>query len=399
MEILYTDIPSYSFPPAGRTVAEGFKEALKHAEQADLFAGYISAASLYELDRLIHEPDCNLKKINLILGMYLYEGMQLSVFEAVRTVNDKWQREGIGQILIPSKMKDHEKVYLFYGPGNTTAIIGSANLSFLNPDLNAVPQREVSVMISDQNSADELNARKQLSENVKEIKDHADPFENVNLRIIYDSNPVIDNSEESQTVEMTDREKFRKYDFECLWKIPLKVPTEEQKQTGLATGEKIPYGKSNINVCYSSPRKNKNGKETAREWYEMQLNVESKYLSQPEYPDPDSPFFIVTDDGYQFKARTQSQRAKQLSACKSQKLMGEWLKGRLVALGLVKEVEEPYFNDPNYDSMITKEILDQYGAEHVLLGKTTLQEEDEDGNLLDVWYLSFNPDEVSQVQE
>ena len=39
--------------------------------------------------------------------------------------------------------------------------------------------------------------------------------------------------------------------------------------------------------------------------------------------------------------------------------------------------------------MITKEMLAAYGCNTLVLTKTTQKTEDEDGNLLDVWYLSF----------
>ena len=39
--------------------------------------------------------------------------------------------------------------------------------------------------------------------------------------------------------------------------------------------------------------------------------------------------------------------------------------------------------------MITKEMLADYGCDTLILTKTDQKMEDEEGNLLDVWFLSF----------
>ena len=39
--------------------------------------------------------------------------------------------------------------------------------------------------------------------------------------------------------------------------------------------------------------------------------------------------------------------------------------------------------------MITKEMLESYGCNTLVLTKTDQKMEDEEGNLLDVWFLSF----------
>ena len=46
--------------------------------------------------------------------------------------------------------------------------------------------------------------------------------------------------------------------------------------------------------------------------------------------------------------------------------------------------------------MITKEMLEAYGCDTLVLTKTDQKMEDEEGNLLDVWFLSF---EAAQEQE
>ena len=49
--------------------------------------------------------------------------------------------------------------------------------------------------------------------------------------------------------------------------------------------------------------------------------------------------------------------------------------------------------------MITKEMLAAYGCDTLVLTKTDQKMEDEDGNLLDVWFLSFEAAQEEEVDE
>ena len=70
--------------------------------------------------------------------------------------------------------------------------------------------------------------------------------------------------------------------------------------------------------------------------------------------------------------------------------MGRWLKGRLAATGLVVPVNDTQL-DTDRTGMITKEILQEYGCENLYLKKTGQTALDEEGTALDVWMLSFKP--------
>ena len=70
--------------------------------------------------------------------------------------------------------------------------------------------------------------------------------------------------------------------------------------------------------------------------------------------------------------------------------MGRWLKGRLAAAGLVVPVNDTQL-DTDRTGMITKEILQEYGCENLYLKKTGQTALDEEGTALDVWMLSFKP--------
>ena len=69
-------------------------------------------------------------------------------------------------------------------------------------------------------------------------------------------------------------------------------------------------------------------------------------------------------------------------------ILGRWIKGRLAAAGLVTPVNDTQA-DKDRMGMITKEMLAAYGCDRLVLTKTDQKTEDKDGNMLDVWILSF----------
>ena len=165
-----------------------------------------------------------------------------------------------------------------------------------------------------------------------------------------------------------------------MFSLPLKVPQFDERH--MDDGRH--YTKSNINVCYAAPR----SRRKPRDWFETQLTVSADIYRQPGYPQRNEPFFIVTDDGYCFKAHTTSDNNKQFSAVGDELIMGRWLKGRLVAAGLITPVNNTA-EDTDRQGMITREILEEYGCDQLIFKKTGQTALDEDGNALDVWLLSF----------
>ena len=147
-------------------------------------------------------------------------------------------------------------------------------------------------------------------------------------------------------------------------------------------------------MCSAAPR----SKRKSRDWYETQLTVAKEITHLEGYPEKNVPFYIVTDDGYWFKAHTTSDGNKQFSAVGDELIMGRWLKGRLAAAGLVNPVNDTQA-DTEREGMITKEMLEEYGCENLYLKKTGQTAMDEDGTPLDVWMLSFKPTDEEGDEE
>lgn len=91
---------------------------------------------------------------------------------------------------------------------------------------------------------------------------------------------------------------------------------------------------------------------------------------------------------------------KQFSAVGDELIMGRWLKGRLAAAGLVTPVNNTG-EDTERRGMITREMLQAYGADSLEFSKTDQIAQDEDGTELPVWTLSFvaENDEKSSHEE
>ena len=73
--------------------------------------------------------------------------------------------------------------------------------------------------------------------------------------------------------------------------------------------------------------------------------------------------------------------------------MGRWIKGRLVAAGLVDPINTVE-KDTEGRGVITEEMLLRYGRTTITLTKTELKTTTESGDELDVWMLSFLPESM-----
>ncbi|RAO95301.1 hypothetical protein DNK47_00365 [Mycoplasma wenyonii] len=113
-----------------KTIKDCFKEEIKKSDQLEIAVGFASCKSLLELDKLITQQ--NIKNVSLILGMYFLNGFPEELLQLVMEINEKWQKQGIGEIRVVFAFKNHVKLYCFLKNGEVrSAIIGSPNLSFL----------------------------------------------------------------------------------------------------------------------------------------------------------------------------------------------------------------------------------------------------------------------------
>ena len=381
MKLLYSDILPLAAEDGQQTIADCFKEQLTKADRLEIAVGYVSRASLEELDELAAK--CNIGTVCLNIGMYYIEGMPESSYHTAVKINRKWADAGIGEIRMVRAFKYHGKIYCFYKDSKPfAAIIGSANLGVLKLEASNRRQYELASLTTDADECREiaefLNKLKQPSCSAK-ISDISD------MPLIFEKNNALSGIELVTELPTTNVEFYRRCAAYASFMLPLKVPATAERH--MDDGRH--FTKSNINVCYAAPR----SRRKSRDWYETQLTVAKEITHIDGYPQKNVPFFIVTDDGYWFKAHTTSDGNKQFSAVGDELIMGRWLKGRLVAAGLVAPINDTQ-KDTDRKGMITKEILQEYGCENLYLKKTGQTALDEEGNELDVWMLSFKPEDM-----
>ena len=378
MKLLYSNILPLGISENQQTIAECFTNELEKSDRIDIAVGYVSRASLEELGVLVSQN--NIQNICLNIGMYYIEGMPEGSYHTALKLNKKWQEAGIGEIRIIKSFKYHGKLYAFYKNGTAhSAIIGSANLGVLKLEASNRRQYETAAVTETPAEVEEIVT---FMDELKKANISANIADIENMPLIHEVNTALSGIELVTTVPQSNVDFYRRCVAYASFLLPLKVPAYNERH--MDDGKH--YTKSNVNVCYAAPR----NRRKSRDWYETQLTVAKEITRTEGYPEKNVPFYVVTDDGYWFKAHTTSDGNKQFSAVGDELIMGRWLKGRLAAAGLVKPVNDTQL-DKDRTGMITKEMLKEYGCESLYLKKTGQTALDEDGTPLDIWMLSFKP--------
>ena len=386
MKLLYSNILPLGTDDSQQTIIDCFNEQISKADRVEIAVGYVSRASLDELDNLVSKH--NIHKICLNIGMYYIEGMPEGSYHTAIKLNKKWTSAGIGEIRMIRSFKYHGKIYCFYKDGVPfAAIMGSANLGVIKLEASNRRQYEISSLTTDATECQEIAT---FIENLKRPNCSANITDITDMPLIFEKNTALSGIELVTEVPPSNVDFYKRCAAYASFLLPLKVPAFEERH--MDDGKH--YTKSNVNVCYAAPR----SKRKSRDWYETQLTVAKEITRMEGYPEKNVPFCIITDDGYWFKAHTTSDGNKQFSAVGDELIMGRWLKGRLAAAGLIAPVNDTQL-DTDRIGMITKEILQEYGCENLYLKKTGQTALDENGAPLDVWMLSFKPEDMEGVDD
>ena len=376
MEILYSNILPAGVEEGQDTIIDRFQREISDCDGLDIAVGYVSRASLEELDSLI--SSYHIPYVNLTIGMYYVEGIPEATYRTALSINAKWQAAGIGEIRMTKAFKYHGKLYVFHKNGDVkSAIIGSANLGVIKLEATNRRQYEVCGITTEPAECREILEliRKvfsdRCSQNISTITD---------VPIIREVNVSLTGVDTVDQIPKAEVSIYDHHKTDISFTLPIKVPAFAERH--MDDGRH--FTKSNLNVSYAAPR----SARKSRDWYETQLTVSKSITLLPGYPEKNVTFYVVTDDGYTFKAHTTSDGNKQFSAVGDELILGRWIKGRLAAAGLVTPVNDTQL-DRDRLGMITKEMLADYGCDTLILTKTDQKMEDEEGQLLDVWFLSF----------
>ena len=376
MKLLYSNILPLGTEDNQETISDRFLKEISSSDVVEIAVGYVSKAALQELEQMVDTQ--KIRRIVLTIGMYFVEGMPESIYHTAIALNRKWVDAGIGEIRIVRAFKYHGKLYAFYKDDQVkSAIIGSANLGVIKLEANNRRQYEVSAVTEDASECNEIAAliRKMAAPATSARIDDV-----VGMPIIRELNTSLTGVATVEQIPQTQVELFERHKTNISFVLPIKVPAYDERHTD----DGKHYTKSNLNVSYAAPR----SARKSRDWYETQFTVSKQITRLEGYPEKNATFAVVTDDGYTFKAHTTSDGNKQFSAVGDELILGRWIKGRLAAAGLVTPVNDTQA-DKDRTGMITKEMLAAYGCDRLVLTKTDQKTEDEEGNMLDVWILSF----------
>jgi len=370
MKLLYSNILPLRATPDQELFVDRFQSALLRSDEVHIAVGYISKAALLELDRLIQ--DSTVTKIVLTIGMLYTEGIPEGTYHVALELHKKWQVAGVGEIRFVRPFMYHGKAYAFYKSGAPVeAIIGSNNLGAIKLEAANLRQYELAAYTNEPSEIAEiyehilkLEARI-CSLAITDIKD---------MKIVRERNNALVGQEFVSKVTTEEVKAYQETMTDISFDIPLKVPKDANDPS---------LRGSNINVCYASGRK--------RVWWESEIIVAKEIRELPNYPEFQKPFMAVTDDGWKFQVWTCGQYNKNLYSKDDLKIMGRWIKGRLVAAGIVDPINTVE-KDAEGRGVITEEMLRRYGRTTITLTKTTLTTTLEDGTVLDVWMLSFLPE-------
>lgn len=376
MKLLYSNILPLGTEDNQETISDRFLEEISSSDVVEIAVGYVSKAALQELEQMVDAQ--KIRRIVLTIGMYFVEGMPESIYHTAIALNRKWVDAGIGEIRIVRAFKYHGILYAFYKDDQVkSAIIGSANLGVIKLEANNRRQYEVSAVTEDASECNEIAAliRKMAAPATSARIDDV-----VGMPIVRELNTSLTGVDTVEQIPQTQVELFERHKTNISFVLPIKVPAYDERH--MDDGKH--YTKSNLNVSYAAPR----SARKSRDWYETQFTVSKQITRLEGYPEKNATFAVVTDDGYTFKAHTTSDGNKQFSAVGDELILGRWIKGRLAAAGLVTPVNDTQA-DKDRTGMITKEMLAAYGCDRLVLTKTDQKTEGEEGNMLDVWILSF----------
>ncbi|EAE2451624.1 NgoFVII family restriction endonuclease [Listeria monocytogenes] len=363
MEILYSNIPPMKAGKNFKTINDELRANIAMSDKIVFAVGYVSRTSLIELDHLIEKY--NLRDVTLIIGMYSITGIPESIYIEVTKLQKKWVNKAIGNIYFVNNMNYHGKIYTFWKNGVIFKTIeGSANLSILSPAETTIRQYEIATCIEDPT----LNVA--FSEHIDLLKNScASSASNLNdFKIVHESVESLIGFEDVTHLTESNVTSYQDKQTNNIIKFPIKAPSFDKRFSNVRED----CVKSNINVCYGRGRKNSKGEFDPRNWYETQITVGKKIWSLSNYPIA-KPFFVVTDDGYKFQAHTTSDNHKQFTAYDNDRILGRWIKGRLVANGLLSPIDD-VSKDTNHSGVVTKEMLQQSNMEMLVLTKTNIQE-------------------------
>ena len=328
---------------------EVIQDLIYQSSKIIIASGYISNDAIVEIYKIVEKDLDRIQKLSIFIGMHYIEGFTKNQYYSCVKLNQFLLEKGIGGIYVSPNMSFHGKLYSFVSSqGEHTGLIGSANLGTF---IRSVERTyETMLLAKNDDTAKEIYEKNlRLFESLGVRIDKARTLEEKDF---IQSRLDLSNLDGVTKLSEIEALQLLKQESEYCFEIEIK-----------------PEDKSHLNPFFGKGRKGKRGTVVQRPWYEAELIVSKSITSQEGYPAKGEAFNVVTTDGWKFECVTQGTNSKNLRSTGSLSILGKWLKGHLELEGSLQTGEK-----------VTKEVLDDYGKNHLILRSTTQT---------DLWIMEF----------
>lgn len=317
MDFLLTKNPQFSAKYKTREVRDYYKDLIEDADQFNIATGFVSNASIIELQDLItyRQSSAKVMKLNLFIGMDYIEQFTKLQYDALIVLNEHLKKDKLGDIFVSKDLRYHGKMYSFMKNGVCQAgFIGSSNLgSFLGTTSDYI---ESDLLLRNE-AAETLNTRinniiEALGTNFSDLPKIVD-FKEPTFNLLDDNSYV-------KKVPVNEYKEICSKSLGYSIAVPLKVGAKASK--------------SNLNAYFGAGKIK--GQFSPRNWYEVEIIISNRLEDLDKLPRKDEEFTVITNDCFMFKCKRQGDYGKNLRTVGDLRILGKWIKGHMEAEGALK---------------------------------------------------------------
>lgn len=328
--------------------SDQFEYLLAKSTSVNVVTGYASEDSLVEILAILENMKVAgdaISEFNLIIGMAFFDGLTERQKEAILDLKNFLEGSLLGSVFIPTKIAVHSKCSYFEGAFGRRAIIGSTNFSAL------IKKRQSELDVEFCETDPEIDS----------VKSYVETLISQSEKV---SAPLL---KAIQSVKTSNSKLIK-----SIHAKPYSPESLEFGESGLHFHLPIKAEiKSNLNKFNAAPRGN-----VPRSWYEVELIVPTSVQRMSGFPnkvDGTDKFRVFTDDGFTFECHVSGGQAplsnKNFESSSDLKLLGYWLKEKLVSSGVLNEGD-----------LLTQEHIDKYGRNHLTMTALVAKNS---------WYIDF----------
>ena len=328
--------------------ADCFLEALQRFNEVRVVTGYASENALQEIVNILATTlleTSALKKFDFILGMAFFDGLTERQKVFLSQLDGFLARRSLGHVYVPTRIAVHTKCSVFQSDKEGLAIVGSTNFTALLPTRQS--ELDLTFTADDSSFKPTLDYIDKLIASSHTLDSHLLAA----IPTVKSDNTKLMHSKHSKTFDES---------------------TKQLKPGGLKFHLPIKTQlKSNMNKFNAAPRG-----RIPRSWYEVEIIVPTSIQQSSGFPSKalgTDKFRVYTDDGFSFDCHVSGGSSprfnKNLESTGDLKVLGYWLKGKLLSSGVINEGD-----------FLDERCLRDYGREFLTMSELTGDNE---------WFLDF----------